>query len=449
MKLSNNSKISIDPNSIVPEKRVEGKRVAFTTLGCKLNFSETSTIARTFIEQGYTRVDFKEKADIYVINSCSVTDSADKKSRTIIKQANKLNPSAFIVVTGCYAQLKPDEVSTVPGVDLVVGSEDKANIIGYLQDRFDHTTESNEIQTCSYKEIDKFNHAYSFGDRTRTFLKVQDGCNYFCTYCTIPMARGKSRNPSIESLIDEAKTISSQGVKEIILTGVNIGDFGRSTGETFLDLLKELDRVDGIERIRIGSVEPNLLTNEIIRFTAESRTITPHFHIPLQAGSDEVLKLMKRKYNTDLFKQRVELIKEIIPHAFIGVDIIAGMNGESRELFQKAYDFVKELPISQLHVFPYSERASTQALKIEGRVDIQERRARAKELHQLSSEKQRLFYLDNIGREDRIIFEESSSKETMSGWTDNYIKVTRPYSKDLINVVSKVVIDDTVIDNLD
>jgi threonylcarbamoyladenosine tRNA methylthiotransferase MtaB len=407
------------------------KTVAFATLGCKLNFSETSTIARSFEEKGFKRVNFKEKADVYVINTCSVTDTADKKSKTVIRQAARLNPAAFIVVTGCYAQLKPDEAAQIEGVDLVVGANDKFNITKYLENLGKH--QEGEVHTCAFGEISEFQHAFSYGDRTRSFLKVQDGCNYFCTYCTIPMARGKSRNPSIESIVNEARDAADQGIREIILTGVNIGDFGQSTGETFLELIKALDEVETLGRIRIGSVEPNLLTDEVITFMAESKKIAPHFHIPLQAGTDEVLLLMKRRYTTELFAHRILKIRELLPFAFIGVDLIAGMNGETEELFDKAYQFIDSLDISELHVFPYSERKNTRALKIEGIVPIEERRHRAQQLIELSEYKLKGFYRKNIEKKATVLFENEKRKGVMQGWTENYIKVETPYNPELQN----------------
>jgi len=407
------------------------KTVAFATLGCKLNFSETSTIARSFEEKGFKRVNFKEKADVYVINTCSVTDTADKKSKTVIRQAARLNPAAFIVVTGCYAQLKPDEAAQIEGVDLVVGANDKFNITKYLENLGKH--QEGEVHTCAFGEISEFQHAFSYGDRTRSFLKVQDGCNYFCTYCTIPMARGKSRNPSIESIVNEARNAADQGIREIILTGVNIGDFGQSTGETFLELIKALDEVETLGRIRIGSVEPNLLTDEVITFMAESKKIAPHFHIPLQAGTDEVLLLMKRRYTTELFAHRILKIRELLPYAFIGVDLIAGMNGETEDLFDKAYQFIEGLDISELHVFPYSERKNTRALKIEGIVPIEERRHRAQQLIELSEYKLKGFYRKNIEKKATVLFENEKRKGVMQGWTENYIKVETPYNPELQN----------------
>jgi threonylcarbamoyladenosine tRNA methylthiotransferase MtaB len=407
------------------------KTVAFGTLGCKLNYSETSTIARSFTDLGFKRVDFKEKADIYVINTCSVTDTADKKSRAVIRQAARKNPAAFIVVTGCYAQINPEGPGSIEGVDLVIGSNDKFNIKNWLENLEKHS--HSELHTCSYKEISEFQHSFSYGDRTRSFLKVQDGCNYFCTYCTIPIARGKSRNPSIASLIEEAGNVSELGIKEICLTGVNIGDFGHSTGETFIDLLKRLDEVETIGRIRVGSVEPNLLTNEIISFIASSKRIAHHFHIPLQSGTDQVLKLMKRRYNTTLFTHRIDKIRELLPYAFIGVDVIAGMNGETDELFRKTYQFIERLDISELHVFPYSERKDTKALQINGSIPVRERRRRAQELIELSEMKLHEFYNKNIGQEVTVLFEHKRSQGMMEGWTENYIKVELPFNPDLTN----------------
>lgn len=414
------------------------KKVAFGTLGCKLNFSETSTIARSFQEKGFKRVDFRESADIYVINTCSVTDSADKKSRAMIRQATRLNPAAFVVVIGCYAQLKPDEAASIEGVDLILGANDKFNITRYLENLDKH--ELSEVHSCNFKEITDFQPAASFGDRTRSFLKVQDGCNYFCTYCTIPLARGKSRNPSIESIVAEARNLASQGVREINLTGVNIGDFGKSTGETFLGLLKALDKTDEIARVRMGSVEPNLLSDEIISFVANSARIAPHFHLPLQAGTDEVLRLMKRRYDTALFRQRVEAIRAQLSDAFIGVDVIAGMNGETGDLFEEAFRFIEQLDVSQLHAFPYSERANTKALKIDGIVPPAERKQRTQRLIRLSEEKIMQFYSRNLGRTASVLFENNHNRKITGGWTENYIKVEVPYHPELINQTRLVVL---------
>jgi threonylcarbamoyladenosine tRNA methylthiotransferase MtaB len=412
------------------------KKVAFGTLGCKLNFSETSTIARSFKDQGFERVDFREAADVYVINTCSVTDSADKKSRAMIRQVTRQNPAAFVVVTGCYAQLKPEEAASIEGVDLILGANDKFNITKYLDNLNKH--EFSEVHGCTFREITEFQPASSFGDRTRSFLKVQDGCNYFCTYCTIPMARGKSRNPSIESLVQETKRLASLGIKEINLTGVNIGDFGKSTGETFLGLLEALEQIEDISRIRMGSVEPNLLSDDIIAFVAGSERIAPHFHIPLQAGTDEVLHLMKRRYSTTLFVQRVEAIREKLPFAFIGVDVIAGMNGETASLFEQAYQFIENLDVSQLHAFPYSERANTKALSIEGIVPVSERKLRTQRLIQLSDRKTAQFYVKNLGRIATVLFENNPGRKSTEGWSENYIKVEVPYREDLLNQALKV-----------
>lgn len=407
------------------------KSVAFGTLGCKLNFSETSTIARSFQEQGFARVDFKERADVYVINTCSVTDAADKKSRAMIRQATRLNPAAFVVVIGCYAQLKPGEASAIEGVDLVLGANDKFNITRYLENLEKHS--DSEVHGCSFKEIEQFQPSSSYGDRTRSFLKVQDGCNYFCTYCTIPLARGKSRNPTIESLVAEVKRLADQGIREINLTGVNIGDFGKSTGESFYDLLVALDQIDESVRIRMGSVEPNLLSDPMIELVAGSRKIAPHFHIPLQAGTDEVLSLMKRRYTTSIFRQRVETIRKMVPHAFIGVDVIAGMNGESAALFERAYDFIAALEVSQLHAFPYSERANTKALQIAGQVPMAERKERTNRLIRLSEKKLLQFYRNNLDTTRQVLFESQFEEDRMVGWTDNYIKTEAPFQKELLN----------------
>jgi len=415
------------------------KKVAFGTLGCKLNFSETSTIARSFRDQGFARVEFKESADVYVINTCSVTDSADKKSRAMIRQATRQNPAAFVVVIGCYAQLKPEEAASIEGVDLILGANDKFNITKYLENLEKHA--ESEVHGCTFNEITEFQPSSSYGDRTRSFLKVQDGCNYFCTYCTIPLARGKSRNPSIGMLIEEAKSLTSHGIREINLTGVNIGDFGKSTGESFLELLKALDQTEELARIRMGSVEPNLLSDEIISLVANSNKIAPHFHIPLQAGTDEVLHLMKRRYTTSLFQHRVEAIRKSLPFAFIGVDVIAGMNGETPQLFEKAFSFIEQLDVSQLHAFPYSARANTKALSISGVVPIEERKNRTQQLIQLSEKKLNQFYQNNLGRRANVLFEDQHQKKSSSGWTENYIKVEVQFQADLLNTTRLVRLD--------
>lgn len=415
------------------EQEYKGKKVAFYTLGCKLNFAESSSMARRFEEIGFDRVDYKDEADVYVINTCTVTAESDKKSRNLIRSAMKRNPKAVMMVTGCYAQLKPEDISHLKGVDYVLGSGEKMNIASYV-----NNLEKNEepiIRITDHRKIKNYFSSYSYGDRTRTFLKVQDGCNYFCTFCTIPMARGLSRNDSIANTIDEAMRIVAKGIKEIILTGVNIGDFGRSTGETFFDLVKALDEVDGLERIRISSVEPNLLKDEIIEFVANSKRFVPHFHIPLQAGSDEVLALMKRKYNTALFAERIQKIKSVLPHAFIGVDVIAGTNGETDELFQQSYQFIVDLDISQLHVFPYSERPGTFALKIPHVVPVQERKERVQRYIDLSERKHRMFYEHQLGTTRPVLFEHQKKGNRMFGWTDNYVRVETSWDESLVNKV--------------
>jgi threonylcarbamoyladenosine tRNA methylthiotransferase MtaB len=414
----------------------KGKKAAFYTLGCKLNFSETSTIAASFEELGFLRVDFEEKADVYVINTCSVTNQSDRTSRNIIRKAIKRNPDALVFVIGCYAQLKPKEISEIEGVDFVLGSQEKFNIVSYLGD-LKKNTETN-IVTSRLPDIKNYHYAFSWGDRTRSFLKIQDGCDYYCTYCTIPYARGRSRNDTIKNTVSEAEKVVKKGCEEIILTGVNIGDFGKSTNETFFDLLNALEKIDGLHRLRLGSIEPNLLKDEIIEMVAKSKVIMPHFHIPLQAGSDAVLKLMKRRYETKLFAQRVNKIKELMPHAFIGVDIIAGTNGETEENFQESYDFIKGLDVSQLHAFPYSERSGTQALKISGKVDFQERKLRAQKYINLSEKKLRVFYEQNLGTTQQVLFESQRKHDKMHGFTENYIKVEAPYDDSLINQLVSV-----------
>lgn len=415
---------------------LQGKKVAFYTLGCKLNFSETSTIGRSFKEMGFETVKITEKADIYVINTCSVTDHADKKCRQAIKKAIKTNPNAFIAVIGCYAQLKPEEIVKISGVDLVLGANEKFNIHKYI----DHLEKkgSGELHPCEVGSVKDFHTSYSMGDRTRCFLKVQDGCDYFCTYCTIPYARGRSRNNSIADTVKQAEKVAEKGAKEIILTGVNIGDFGRSTNESLIDLIKELDKVKGIERFRISSIEPNLLSNEIIEYVAGSEKFVNHFHIPLQAGSNKVLKLMKRRYDRELFAQRIEKIKSLVPDAFIGVDVIAGSRGENEDDFNEAYNFIKNLPISQLHVFPYSERQGTKALEIKESVPVPERKRRAKMFQMLSEEKLKSFYQHYLGENMEVLFEGYNDHGKMYGFTKNYIKVEIPYNVNLSNQLTMV-----------
>ena len=413
-----------------------GKKASFYTLGCKLNFSETSSIARRFEEVGFERVEFTDRADAIVINSCSVTAEGDKKTRNIIRQAVRKNPEALIIVTGCYAQLQPEAIQKIEGVDLIIGSSEKQNITKYLGNL--NKKELTEIHIQKPKEIKNYFHAYSFGDRTRSFLKVQDGCDYYCTYCTIPMARGRSRNDSIQNTVAEAREIVAKGTLEIILTGVNIGDFGKSTGEKFIDLLRELDQIEGLKRIRISSVEPNLLTDEIIEFAAQSQRIMPHFHLPLQSGSNEVLSLMKRKYKREVFESRVAKIKDEIQNAFIGVDVIAGTNGETDDLFRDSYRFIADLDVSQLHAFPYSERPGTKALEIKPVILVDERKHRTQRLISLSDRKTEDFYRQNLGSIHEVLFEEQKDKKMISGFTDNYIKVETDYHENLENHIVSV-----------
>ncbi len=414
----------------------KGKKAAFFTLGCKLNFSETSTIARHFEVMGFDRVDFKEQADVYVVNSCSVTAESDKKSRNIIRQAVRRNPEAVVVVTGCYAQLQADVIKQIPGVDYILGTNAKFRMTDFMNG-LQKRDETFVLLQSQQKNKDFF-HAVSWGDRTRSFLKVQDGCDYFCTYCTIPFARGRSRNDKILNTIEKAKETVEQGIKEIILTGVNIGDFGKSTNEKFIDLLRGLDEVDGLERIRISSVEPNLLNDEIIDFVASSKRIAPHFHLPLQSGSNDVLKLMQRKYSRELFAERVSKIKSVMPQAFIGVDIIAGTNGESKDFFLDSYNFVKNLDISQLHAFPYSERPGTKALGFKPVVPVDERKRRTQQLITLSDKKLRFFYEQNTGKTCHVLFEDEAGSDRLKGFTENYVRVETDYRPELVNQVRKV-----------
>ncbi|MGL4780168.1 MAG: tRNA (N(6)-L-threonylcarbamoyladenosine(37)-C(2))-methylthiotransferase MtaB [Bacteroidales bacterium] len=414
----------------------ENKKAAYYTLGCKLNFAETSTIGKQLLEHGIHKVRGNEVADICVINTCSVTELADKKCRQTIRKISKDHPGAFIVVTGCYAQLKPEEIAQIPGVDLVLGSNQKLDILEHIDSL--EKKDKGTIQTTKTKDISSFVPSCSQGDRTRFFLKVQDGCDYYCSYCTIPFARGKSRNGSVAELVKQAQDVAAQGGKEIVLTGVNIGDFGKSTGETFFDLVKALDLVEGIERYRISSIEPNLLTDEIIDYVSTSKRFAPHFHIPLQSGSDDVLKIMRRKYDTALFAAKVAKIKEVMPHAFIGVDVIVGTRGETPELFEEAYSFISNLDISQLHVFSYSERPGTLALKIEHTVAPKEKQERSKRLLDLSDEKLRTFYNQFIGTNHKVLFEHAKEGEPIYGFTENYIKVEVAYNADLCNNLSNV-----------
>ena len=412
----------------------QGKTAKFYTLGCKLNFSETSTFARTLYNMGVREAKKSESADICLINTCSVTEVADHKCRQIIHRMVRQNPGAFVIVTGCYAQLESATIAKIEGVDLVLGSNEKADLIQYLSDAWNKTDiestadKSSEEGKGKYhsvktKDIKSFQASCSRGNRTRYFLKVQDGCNYFCTYCTIPYARGFSRNPSIESLVQQAEEAAKEGGKEIVLTGVNIGDFGETTGERFLDLVKALDKVEGIERFRISSLEPDLIDDDLIEYCAQSRAFMPHFHIPLQSGSDDVLKLMHRRYDTKLFAHKIKLIKEKMPDAFIGVDVMVGSRGERPEYFEDCYNFLASLPVTQLHVFPYSERPGTSALSIPYVVDAREKKHRAHKLLKLSDEKTRAFYAAHIGQEADVLFEKAARGKAMHGFTDNYIRV--------------------------
>lgn len=414
----------------------QDKKAVYYTLGCKLNFSETSSIGKMLKDVGVRTVRKGEKADICVINTCSVTEIADKKCRQAIHRLTKQHPGAFVVVTGCYAQLKPEQVSNIEGVDLVLGAEQKGELINYLGSLEKH--EHGEAITTATKDIRSFAPSCSRGDRTRYFLKVQDGCDYFCSYCTIPFARGRSRNGKIEDLVAQARQAAAEGGKEIVLTGVNIGDFGKTTGETFFDLVKALDQVEGIERFRISSIEPNLLTDEIIEYVAHFRAFMPHFHIPLQSGCDEVLKLMRRRYDTALFASKIRKIKELMPDAFIGVDVIVGTRGETPEYFEKAYEFIRGLDVTQLHVFSYSERPGTQALKIDYVVPAEEKHQRSQRLLALSDEKTKAFYARHIGQEANVLMEKSKAGMPMHGFTENYIRVELEHDDSLDNHLVQV-----------
>jgi len=412
------------------------KKVALYTLGCKLNFSETSSIARMFQEEGFARVDFNETPDVFVINTCSVTENADKKCKQLVKRALKVNPNAFVAIIGCYAQLKPDEIAQIYGVDMVLGTSEKFKIVEHFNDI--EKKETAEVYASKIKEVNEFIPSYSKGDRTRSFLKIQDGCDYFCTFCTIPLARGKSRNHSIEETIKVAKEVAKTDAKEVILTGVNIGDFGQGDDDDFYKLIQELDKIEGIDRYRISSIEPNLLTNEIIEFVAQSNKFMPHFHIPLQSGSNKILKAMRRKYERELFQDKVEKIRKIMPQASIGVDVIIGFPGETEEDFLETYNFINELDVSYLHVFTYSERPNTTAIKMDGVVSKEERRKRSKMLHILSDKKKRFFYEQHLGKTNNVLFEAEQHENFLNGFTDNYIKVKVPYAKELENTIKTV-----------
>ena len=421
------------------------KRVAFYTLGCKLNFSETSTIARSFEDDGFQKVDFNDPADIYVINTCSVTDNADKRFKTIVKHAQKANEDAFVIAIGCYAQLKPEELAAVDGVDLVLGATEKFKVTDYLNDL--SKNDMGTVHSCEIDEADFYVGSYSFGDRTRAFLKVQDGCDYKCTYCTIPLARGISRSDKLENVIENAKEISQKGIKEIVLTGVNIGDYGKGEfgnkkhEHTFLDLVKALDQVDGIERLRISSIEPNLLRNETIEYVSKSKAFVPHFHIPLQSGSNDILRMMRRRYMRELYVDRVENVKSLMPDACIGVDVIVGFPGETDEHFLETYKFLSELDVSYLHVFTYSERDNTAAAEMDGVISLSRRKKRSKMLRGLSVKKRRAFYESQLGKTKTVLFEGENKEGYIHGFTENYVKVKALWNPALINTLHQVKLD--------
>lgn len=421
------------------------KKAAYHTLGCKLNFAETSTIARNLTDAGYEKVSFDDKADVYIINTCSVTEAADKECKYYVKRAMKANPEGLVVVVGCYAQLKPEEISKIDGVDLVLGAKEKFNILSYLDD-LEKSENQGIVHSCEIEETDFFIGSYSIGDRTRAFLKVQDGCDYKCTYCTIPLARGISRSDTIDNITKNAKEIAAKGIKEIVLTGVNIGDYGKGEfgnkkhQHTFLDLIKELDKIEGIERIRISSIEPNLLKDESIDLVARSKSFVPHFHIPLQSGSDDLLKKMKRRYLTKLYSDRVNKIREVMPNAAIGMDIIVGFPGETEEKFLETYHFINELPVSYLHIFTYSERENTEAIAMEGEIPISERKKRNKMLRILSEKKKMAFYETQIGNTLPVLWEYENKDGFMYGFTDNYVRVKKPFDLNSVNQIERVLL---------
>ena len=429
-----------------------GKKVAFYTLGCKLNFSETATISRSFENEGFDRVDFTDEADIYVINTCSVTENADKRFKTIVKQAQKINPDAFVAAVGCYAQLKPEELAGVDGVDLVLGATEKFKITDYLNDL--SKNDMGEVHSCEIEDADFYVGSYSIGDRTRAFLKVQDGCDYKCTYCTIPLARGISRSDTLENVLKNAKEISEKGIREIVLTGVNIGDYGKGEfgnkkhEHTFLDLVKALDQIEGIERLRISSIEPNLLKNETIQVVAESRAFVPHFHIPLQSGNNELLGKMSRRYKRELYVDRVQEIKRLMPDACIGVDVIVGFPGETDGHFLDTYTFLNELDISYMHVFTYSERDNTKAANMNGVVPLKTRKKRSRMLRGLSAKKRRAFYESQLGTDRTVLFEGENKKGYIHGFTENYVKVKTPWDPALINTTHQINLSDIDEDGL-
>ncbi|MDL1913964.1 MAG: tRNA (N(6)-L-threonylcarbamoyladenosine(37)-C(2))-methylthiotransferase MtaB [Bergeyella sp.] len=421
------------------------KTAAFHTLGCKLNFTETSTIARQLTEYGYRKVEFDKKASVYILNTCSVTENADRECKIHVKRARKANPEGLIVVLGCYAQLKPKDVASIEGVDLVLGAKEKFNVLSYLEEA--SKSEADVVHACEIEDTETFMESYSFGDRTRAFLKVQDGCDYRCTYCTIPMARGFSRSDTIENVLSNAKLISKKGIKEIVLTGVNIGDYGKGElgnkkhEHTFLDLIYALDSVEGIERVRISSIEPNLLNDQVIDLVAKSRHFVPHFHIPLQSGSDFILKKMKRRYLSALYTDRVTQIKEKMPHCAIGVDVIVGFPGETEEIFLETYHYLSHLPVSYLHVFTYSERDNTEAAKMTDVVPPQERKKRNKMLRILSEKKKRVFYEQQLGRTLSVLWEEENKNGMIYGFTENYVRVKKIYDPNSVNIIEKVRLD--------
>ncbi len=413
------------------------KKVALYTLGCKLNFSETSTIARSFEDAGYSKVHFNDFPDIFIINTCSVTENADKKCRQLVKKARKINPDSFIAIIGCYAQLKPEEIAAIQGVNIVLGANEKFDIVKHIEQLDSH--EDTAIAYGKIKQVNDFVPSFSYGDRTRSFLKIQDGCDYFCTFCTIPLARGKSRNASIAETVKEAEKIAATNIKEIVLTGVNIGDFGQGGEENFFQLIQELDKVKGIERFRISSIEPNLLSDEIIDFCLDrADKFVPHFHIPLQSGSDDLLEKMRRKYKSALYTNRVSQIKRLAPDACIGVDVIVGFPGETDEEFMKTYNYLKDLDISYLHVFTYSERANTTANKMKDVVPMKVRKDRSKMLHILSDKKKRAFYESQLGKKGTVLWESENHDGWMHGFTENYVKVKQPYSKEAENTLQLI-----------
>ena len=434
----------------VPSKNFELKEkkissVALSTLGCKLNFSETSSIANNLEKNNFKVVPFNQYADAYIINTCSVTENADNKFKVFVNKALKINPNAFVAAIGCYAQLKPEELLSVKGVDLVLGASEKFNIVNYLQNidqdfsKFDHS--------CNINDVDSFIETYSTNSRTRAFLKVQDGCDYKCSFCTIPLARGKSRSNSIENVVKNVKEIISNGIKEIVLTGINLGDFGKRqsdglvTNEGFLGIIKTLDKIDGIERFRVSSIEPNLLTDEIISFISKSNKFVPHFHIPLQSGSDQILKKMRRRYKTDLYESRVKLIRKLIPNASIGVDVIVGFPGETDDMFLETYNFIEKLDVTYLHVFSYSERENTKAIELNGVVPKKTRNKRSKLLRLLSASKKTSFYKNNIGNDYNVLFESENKNGLIEGYTENYIRVRKDWNKNLVGQIRKVRIE--------